>query len=270
MTKDEEYTFRRCTAYCSATSIDLNALLVDLHGQGITFTRHRGGGVVHRVFGEHAGDIFYFPYGTLVMWGLSEEEELQARSHLRTFEVEAVAAPDFEEYRYFMGQSAKIIRNDISLPSDDVLTKLAMSHGLAQSVKLGVFEKLIDGRIESTKYIPENLMVKGRIPLRRRAITRMMGRLFTDRSLVNLHSNILDTPEFFWEFSDFEPLYRLIALDLDIASRVAVLNKRMDILKDLFEMLGSELDSRHSSFLELTIIFLIAFEIVMSLIKGFV
>lgn len=267
MTTEDEKTFRRCTAYCTATSNDLTALLADFRSQGIRFTQHHSGGVVHRVFGAEEGDIFYFPYGTLVMWGLSEEEEKNARLHLKRFEIETVDVPDFEEYRYFMGSTAKITRSDITLPSDNILTKLAMSHGLAQSVKLGVFEKLIEKRIESTKYIPNNLVAKGRIPLRRRAITRMMGQLFNDRSLVNLHSNILDTPEFFWEYSDFEPLYRLIAQDLDIASRVSVLNKRLDILKDLFEMLGSELDSRHSSFLELTIIFLIAVELILGLIK---
>ena len=201
------------------------------------------------------------------MWGLSPEEEHSARQHLRAFEIAPVQSADFEEYRYSMGSTAKITRSDIILPSDDILTKLAISHGLAQAVKLGVFEKLIETRIENTKYIPENLAVHGRIPLRRRQISKMMGSLFIDRSLVNLHSNILDTPEFFWEYSDFESLYRLIAQDLDIANRVQVLNKRMDILKDLFEMLGNELDSRHSSFLELTIIFLIMAELLIVLVK---
>jgi uncharacterized Rmd1/YagE family protein len=249
--------------------LDLPGLLADFQSQEITSSLHQISGAVHRSFDADLGDVFYFPYGTVVMWGLSEEEERQVRSHLRGFEKEPVDSPDFEEYRYAIGPAAKITRSDIALPSDNILTKLAMSHGLAQSVKLGVFEKRIEQRIESTRYIPESLIVKGRIPLRRRAITRMMGQLFIDRSLVNLHSNILDTPEFFWEYSDFEPLYRLISQDLDIANRVNVLNKRMDILRDLFEMLGNELDSRHSVSIEIIIVLLIAVELVLGLTKHF-
>jgi hypothetical protein len=51
---------------------------------------------------------------------------------------------------------------------------------------------------------------------------------------------------------------------LKIDRRLDVLNARMDIMKELFELLHNELDHRHGSFLEWIVIVLIVVEIVIS------
>ena len=56
-----------------------------------------------------------------------------------------------------------------------------------------------------------------------------------------LHVDVLDTPEFFWEYPELEPLYIMTANYLDIETRVEVLNQRLDVIHELFEMLGNEL-----------------------------
>ena len=92
-----------------------------------------------------------------------------------------------------------------------------------------------------------------------------MGELFIERSSVNLHSDILDIPEFFWDHSEVEPLYTMIANHLDLETRLEVLNQRLDIVHDLFEMLGNELNHQHSSKLEWIIIWLIVIEVILTL-----
>lgn len=256
---------RRCSAFCTASSYRLKELLQQFEADAIEFTHFQTSHVVHRRFGTSDAAVFYFSYGTVVMWGLSAEEEQIVLNQIRAFEDNQVASPDMEEYQYATGETAKILKDNITIPSDDMMTKLAFSHGLAQSVKLGVFEKRIEAQVLATRYLPESLAQKGRIPLGRRDILKMMGQLFTERSFVNLHSDVLETPEFFWKYSDLEPLYRLIAQDLDIRLRVTVLNTRLVVLHELFDMLRSELDSRHSAKLEWIIIALIAFEILLGL-----
>jgi len=83
------------------------------------------------------------------------------------------------------------------------LKKLSISHGIAQSVKLSVFESNIDELIEATRPLPQELSIHGRINLSRKEISQLMGRLFIQRSLVNLQSNILDVPDFFWEHDEY-------------------------------------------------------------------
>ena len=98
--------------------------------------------------------------------------------------------------------SPKIVEDEIILPNLDVLSRLAISHGLAQSVKLGTFESALRKTFNHTKHIPEDLAKHGRISLSRKEIRRKMGELFIERNSINLHVDVLDTPEFFWEYSE--------------------------------------------------------------------
>ena len=57
----------------------------------------------------------------------------------------------------------------------------------------------------------------------------MTGRVYLERNNLNLYSNILDCPDFFWEAETFEPLYRRVNTYLDIEDRVRILNNRRGI-----------------------------------------
>ncbi len=255
---------KRISAYCTAGSYRLNDILASKETSGSTFTYFRSSNVVHRAVSPRGGDAFYFDYGTLVLWGLTREQEERLLKEVKAFENEPYELIETEEYRYHIGSVAKIVKDDITLPQSDILTKLAFSHGLAQSVQLSVFEKLIQKRIYESRNAPRSLAKFGKLVMSRTEIGRMMGKIIVDRNTINLHTDILDTPEFFWEYSDLEPLYRLIAQDLDIAARISVLNRRLDIVKDLFEMLSHEVQYQHSSRLEWIIIVLIFIEVVIS------
>lgn len=262
-----ENKLRRCSAYCTAERYQMQAMRTWLKKASPSSTYFRSSDVIHRNFGNDHGDVFYFDYGAVVLWGLSSDEEQKILKELKRFEEKPISSAAFEESRFSVGTSPKIAKDDITLPSNDIVTKLAFSHGLAQSVKLDVFEHLILKRIENTRYVPDSLALKGRIPLSRRQLLCTMGTLLQERNSINLHTDILDTPDFFWERSDLEPLYRLIKQDLELTARVNVLNKRLNILKELFEVLGTELAHRHSSRLEWIIIILIAIEIGLVLTK---
>ena len=51
-------------------------------------------------------------------------------------------------------------------PDTNDRTKLALSHALAQSVKISLFEELISSTIEQTKDIPKMLSETGKIGVR--------------------------------------------------------------------------------------------------------
>ena len=53
--------------------------------------------------------------------------------------------------------------------------------------------------------------------------------MYLERNNLNLYSNILDCPDFFWEAETFEPLYRRVNTYLDIEDRVRILNNRRGI-----------------------------------------
>lgn len=200
-------------------------------------------------------------------WGLSEEEELRLIEKVKHVESNPLDRFERDLYDFSYGEIARIQRDEIILSSNDVLTKLAISFGLAQSVKLTVFELTIDKTIATTRHLPEDLARKGKIFLSRKQMSRKIGELFIDKSSVNLHSDILDEPDFFWEYPEHHPLYRDVFKCFDIDTRVEVLNTRLEILGDLLEILNTQLNHQHSSILELTIIWLIVIEVILAVLR---
>jgi uncharacterized Rmd1/YagE family protein len=57
------------------------------------------------------------------------------------------------------------------------MLKLTISHAIAQSVKLAVFEELIEETIDGTRDIPSILAETGKIHLHRQQINQKIGTL---------------------------------------------------------------------------------------------
>ena len=213
-------------------------------------------------------DVFFFSYGVAIFWGASRELALKIlREDIGVFEQNHIDDIEIDEFNYVHGDVAKIFEDDIILPNQDIVTMLALSHGIAQSVKLSSFETTLKKSFNATRIIPEELAKQGKIPLSRREIRKKMGQLFIERNSINLYMEVLDTPEFFWEYPELEPLYLMTANYLDVKRRVEILNQRLDIIHGLFEMLGTELNHLHSSRLEWTIIALIVIEVLIALLR---
>lgn len=256
-----------CFAFCTATSYQLKPLFEALRTRFKT-TSYKDVVHIEVHFDEHHyGDAFYFGYGAAVFWNISKEASLLLLNEVKPFEIQPNEEIEIDEVTYIYGQSARIVEDEIILPDHEILTKLAVSHGLAQSVKLGSFEVAIQKTFNSTQYIPADLAVHGKISLSRSEIRRKMGELFLERNSINLHVNVLDTPELFWDYPELEPLYRMVANYFDIEKRSHVLNQRLGVIHELFEMLGTELNHQHSSRLEWIIIWLIVIEVVVSLLN---
>ncbi len=267
--QDDESHVKRCVAYCTATSYNLKGLQdalkarykASLFRDVVHFDLSDSGG-----FSEDVKDIFCFPYGVVVMWGLNVEEEQEFLILLKDYQNVPQEIYECDLMSFTFGNEARIVEEVIELPDTDVLSRLAISHGLAQSVRLATFESLIQKTIDKTKNIPEQLAARGKITLSKKEIRKKMGELFLERSSINLHFDILDVPEYFWDHSELEPLYVMIANHLDLETRVEVLNQRLDIVHDLFEMLGNELNHQHSSKLEWIIIWLIVIEVLLNIV----
>jgi uncharacterized Rmd1/YagE family protein len=117
-------------------------------------------------------EMFLFDYGVIVFWGMTLEEELDILKLLEPFEEEKLETDDVEteEFRYYYNEyyQPRIYNDIITLrhPSN-YLVKLTISHAIAQSVKMTLFERLIDDTINDTKYIPQVMAESGNIHMSR-------------------------------------------------------------------------------------------------------
>jgi uncharacterized Rmd1/YagE family protein len=248
----------RCIAVCHAKRFDFEALKTHLP------ETHRATFYRDAIYLEEEGDIFVFPYGVMVFWGLELDTEKRLIEEVGPYSIETLDHPVSDTFQYTLDNEQNRIHEDfIYLTEDQVLNKLAISHGIAQSVKLSELETYAETTIEQTAHIPRNMAKTGSSQLSRRDIARMRGQLFLVESDIHLHYALLDTPEFFWEFPEVEHLYNLTTRYLDVTPRIEVLNRKLQIIHEMFGMLADEQKHKHSSLLEWIIIWLIAIEIVL-------
>lgn len=215
---------------------------------------------------KNGGWSMIFPYGTVVHWHVGLDEQLKLRALLQCFAERPHEEIEEEAYTYSIdGEQNRILQDHIELQSGEPMLLLALSHAMAQSIKLSQFEANAIKTIESTRHLPQSLAREGKIKLGRLAIAKIRGQLFLTKSDIILNYDLLDTPEFFWEHTEYEPVYAIAANYLEIRQRTDVLSKKLETIHELLEMLADEQKHQHSAILEWIIIWLIAVEIGISI-----
>lgn len=100
----------------------------------------------------HTPEVFLFDYGVVVIWGMSLQHEQRFLKEIAKFESEKLAVDDVEtecfNFYYTREYQARIYNDFITLrEKNNYMTKLAISHALAQSVKVcqvSVFTEFTD------------------------------------------------------------------------------------------------------------------------------
>jgi uncharacterized Rmd1/YagE family protein len=260
----------RCVSFCPTENYKLIAITGFFRTKGYIVKSFRKVLYVSKPF-RH-GEIFIFSYGCLVTWGLKKNEENELLEQLIPFSINPLATTEIARFVYRYGDHTEMATHErfnidiILLESDSTQLKLAFSYGLAQSVQLESYESFVQKTIEENASFPKQLAKSGSISLSQKFISKRMGEIFIARSSINLNSEYLAAPEYFWEHPSLESYYSMCEKFLDIPRRVSALNQKLDVLHELFEMLTGQLQHQHSSWLEIIIIVLILIEIVISLI----
>ncbi|CAK7199073.1 sporulation protein rmd1 [Sporothrix eucalyptigena] len=220
----------------------------------------------------HTPELFLFDYGVVVIWGMTEAQEQRFLKELAKFELEKLAPDDMEaeffNFYYTREYQARIYNDFIALrDKNNYMTKLAISHALAQSVKTSLFEELIASTIDTCKDIPAQIAMTGTIALSRTEINMQIGELFILRINIHLNGSVLDTPELFWVEPQLEPVYQAVRSYLEMDQRVGLLTQRLDVIADLLAVLKEQLSHGHGEKLEWIVIILIAAEILVAAIN---
>ncbi|CAK7230616.1 Sad1-interacting factor 3 [Sporothrix bragantina] len=234
---------------------------------------------------KHFAEMFVFSYGVVVFWNFTEHQEKDILADLAFAEEEAststsparslVTRPldeaDFETEEFHFEYSASVQRprvfNDMItlLPRSDHMVKLTISHAIAQSTKLCFFEEKMSETMQDAQHVPKRLALTGELNMSRTEIVKILGNLFKNRVDINLSSNILDVPNFFWDAEPtLHPLYVAIREYLEIDPRIQVLNERCRVFLDLAEILADSVADAKMSYITWIIIILIVVSILVT------
>ncbi|RZI47552.1 hypothetical protein EDM53_01230 [Rickettsiales endosymbiont of Peranema trichophorum] len=265
----------RCSYYCCGDVFDLPKIVTKL-GHSVAVAKIHENEVLLVQLIDDANNIkelFIFSYGCVAFWDFALSQETEFLRSIDDFLINPLTEPIIDSCSYELN-AGHITGIDeeadlITLESHDPYIKLSLSYGLSQSVKLTSFENSVDKTVAATKHIPQNIIKTGKVALSRRVLSIKIGELFAERNSINLHSTILDTPEFFWRRPRYQTYYDMSVKFMDIHTRLEILNKRLSVIQELYQMLSNELQYIHASRLELVIIFLIMIEVVLGIWREF-
>ncbi len=128
-------------------------------------------------------------------------------------------------------------------------------------------EDRVDKVMKETDHLSEALETEGKVPLGRKALAQKIGTLFREQSSINVQLAFLETPAYFWDHPAQEAPYMMVVAERVIKERTHILNSKLSMLHDLYQILRDELNARHSEILELTIVALILIEVVLAIVS---
>lgn len=277
----------QCTAFATADEYHLGSLSQELVSCGYvevtSLPRDAANilvmGVESSAKEGDSGTIFLFREGAAVFWNVKDKTmkhvmQVLGRHETQPYEV-ALVYWENEELNYVKteGQS-KLHRGEIKLNSeldldDSILEKFAFSNALCLSVKLAIWEATLDKFIESIQSIPEALKAGKKVKLSHKEVMQKMGELFALRHRINLSSDFLITPDFYWDRANLEELYDKTCQFLSITRRVKVMNEKLQHCMELTDLMRNHLTEKRALRLEWMIVILITIEVMFELGRVF-
>ncbi len=136
----------------------------------------------------------------------------------------------------------------ITSSEDTVFEKYTFSNALSSSVKLGIWEASLDRYVDSMAYVTEDLKRGAKIRITRAEMLRKTGELFALRHLINLSSDLLDTPDFYWDREQLETLYSQTCSYFSIPRRTKIMNEKLNHCVELADLITSHLNGEFLNF----------------------
>lgn len=220
-------------------------------------------------------EIFFFRDGGVILWNITDLESGNILRFLRQYEIdsysERLIQSESEIMNYIynkdtekpsgLDKEGNFLINTCSEVEDLPLIKYTFSNSMLQSVKLGIWEASLQQYIDQIEGITDDLKKGKKIRLSREEVLRKHGELFALRHYLNLSSDILDTPDFYWENEKLENLYNHVCVYFGITKRTRVMNEKINHCVALIELLSHHLGDKHHIRLEWMIIILIMVEV---------
>ena len=208
-----------------------------------------------------------FRYGVTVFIGLSAAEEaeflgrLTARTHGRI-------TPAEEEWAKI--QVAKEADEPIPVGGPILVREfslerlLVVSDALAKSVVLGRDEKEVTNVFDTIEPFARELARFGKTSRNRTDLLKLLGNALLVQHRVSGRVAVGEKPDVLWDRPDLERLYARLEDEYELSERVETLNRKLAVIADTATTLADIIDTKRSLRLEIVVVFLIAFEIVIT------
>lgn len=220
--------------------------------------------IIHRSSLEK---IFIFRFGTVVFFNIRLEDHphylrglgLTPKTKTQTEE------DDLAEEHFSLviepGTTTEVSFNAVRIPEFDISKIQIIAHILAQSSALEIIEWDAEYFLNESDNMSRFLM-KGSFASRsRHRLLQFIGEGLSARHRIINQLLLLNEPEKTWEKEDLYKLYRDLFKTFDMKDRMERLEKMLTLSSDVSELLLEIVHTRRAEIMELTVIVLIALEV---------
>jgi required for meiotic nuclear division protein 1 len=216
------------------------------------------------------GTVFIYPFGAVVFWNVAPEvraAELQRLVHARPGLTKAQVINEELTVREAPDARTEIENGVLMVDSLPFSRASVVALTVAQSAAMDYYEGIVDQMFATTDKLGDTLEKAGTMPMRTTHLHKFIGATIGTRSEVLSILHLLDKPDAAWDDSGADRIYVKLRVEFDLADRYQSLELKLRAVQDTLEVITDVARDRRLFLLEATVVFLILFEIVLSLIR---
>lgn len=154
-----------------------------------------------------------------------------------------------------------IVVGEITLPIVEILALV-----LAQSVAMEYYEQDVEEFLDRLEQVSTRLSEAGNLRIKGRELLRFVGLGMLTRNQVIHTLSLLDSPPTAWDNEILDRLFNSVRASFEIEDRYRALDHKLRMIQDNLELLMDLMNHRRAVRLEVTIVVLIAAELVLLLL----
>jgi uncharacterized Rmd1/YagE family protein len=213
------------------------------------------------------GIAVLFRYGVVVFIGLSVAEEAEFLERLRARSFGKITPPEEEWAKVQVAKEAEEpipVGGPILVREFSLERLLLVADALAKSVVLGHDEREVANVFDTIEPFARELANFGKTSRNRTDLLKLLGNALLVQHRVSGRVAVGDKPDVLWDRPDLERLYARLEDEYELSERADTLSRKLTVIADTANTLADIIDTKRSLRLELIVVFLIAFEIVIT------
>jgi uncharacterized Rmd1/YagE family protein len=139
---------------------------------------------------------------------------------------------------------------------------------VAESAALEYFELIVDDLLERTRQISDSLRTKGKLIKETKQLVKFIGFCLVTKQDIISNLYVVDAPDEVWEDQILDKLYNDLKRMFEIETRYRVLEYKLKLIQESVEIIVDLSKSMRETFLEITVIVLIAIELLVAIFGG--
>lgn len=213
--------------------------------------------------------LFVYNYGSVVFFNVPDDLQERELGAIHEYRIPSDhgRATDIFQLDVIEGASTKVYFDRVVVGELSYsLVKIACML-LAESTALEYYEVLIENLLEKTNVFSKKLQRQGRMLESTEDLIKFIGMCLDTKQEIISNLYIVDSPDETWENSELDKVHQELKTMMEIDTRYRALEYKIKIIQESVEVIVDLSKSKRETMLEMTIILLIAFEVVLSIIK---